>query len=112
VLGMAYLDIWFMMRDRGFWVAGVASGEPAPGAAAAVALNGGRPGFREPGWLLGVELELRGGREGPAETDSAYLKSHLIVFIGFCGYIIRYMYILLHFMFIPDCCLVYITCSE
>lgn len=78
---MAYLDIWFMMRDSGFWVAGAASGEPAPGAAAA--LNGGRPGFREPGWLLGVELELRGGREGPGETDAGYLKSHFIVFIGF-----------------------------
>lgn len=54
---MAYLDIWDMMRDKGFG-AGWFSGEEVNVI----------PGFIEPGWLIGVELELLGGSDWPAKN--------------------------------------------
>ena len=66
-----------MMRDRGFWVGGGASGEEEE--------LKGMLGFSEPGWLPGVELELLGGRDGPVETIT--FKVGCIVYI-FCVYII------------------------
>lgn len=63
-LGIAYLDIRDMIRDKGFWVGG-ASGEEANGIL----------GFIEPGWLIGVELELLGGSEGPAKEKKIKLIS-------------------------------------
>lgn len=54
-LGMAYFDIWDIIRDRGFWEGG-ASGEDVKGMLGLIELVG---------WLMGVELELLGGRDIP-----------------------------------------------
>lgn len=45
-----------MIRDKGFWV-GRALGDEVNGI----------PGFIDPGWLMGVELELLGGSDWPAK---------------------------------------------
>lgn len=55
---MAYLDIWDMISDRGFWDGG-ASGDEV----------NGMLGFMDPGWLMGVEFVLRGGNEGPVSVE-------------------------------------------
>lgn len=48
-----------MIRDKGFWVGGGASGEAVKGML----------GFIEPGWLMGVEFELLGGSDGPVSVE-------------------------------------------
>lgn len=59
---MAYLDIWDM-RDKGFG-GGRELGEEVKAIL----------GFKDAGWLTGVELELLGGRDWP--TKHTHTQTH------------------------------------
>lgn len=66
---MAYLDIWDIISDRGFWE-GVGSGEEV----------NGRLGFMRPlgGLAGGAELLLRGPLDGRAPTEGGRQKKQRV----------------------------------
>ncbi len=67
-LGMAYFDIWDIIRDKGFWEGG-ASCEDVKGILGLIELEA---------WLMGVELELLSGREIPTIDKKMTNKKHVI----------------------------------